>query len=55
MPSPEPYTPPPHRTPPPAKPTPKNLYTSPPLPIPIVSHEPSDVETEPPTLPPLPP
>jgi hypothetical protein len=53
-PPPVPYTPPPHRTTP--KPAPANsLYTSPPLPIPLVSHDPNEVETEPPTAPPLPP
>jgi hypothetical protein len=26
------------------------IYTSPPLPLPLVSHEPSDADTEPPTL-----
>jgi hypothetical protein len=55
-PPPEPYTPPPHRTTPkPATGSPRGIYTSPPLPIPLVSHGPNEVETEPPTLPPLPP
>jgi hypothetical protein len=50
-PPPAPYTPPPHRTTP--KPAPANsLYTSPPLPIPLVSHDPNEVETEAPTAPP---
>lgn len=53
MPSPQPYTPPPrHKTPAPAPTKAPTLYTSPPLPIPLVSHEPTEVETEPPTLPP---
>jgi hypothetical protein len=37
-------TPIPEVTPPP------HIYTSPPLPLPLVSHEPDDTETEPPTL-----
>ena len=53
MPPPQPYTPPPHRkTAAPAPTNPASIYTSPPLPIPLISHEPSEVETEPPTLPP---
>jgi hypothetical protein len=56
MPSPEPYTPPPHRnTPAPKATKAPSLYTSPPLPLPLVSHEPTEVETEPPSLPPMPP
>jgi hypothetical protein len=51
-----PYTPPPYRpTPIPEvtlKPLPpaRGIYTSPPLPIPLVSHDPGATETEPPTL-----
>lgn len=48
-----PYTPPPHRDTPAPEPTlaaPRSIYTSPPLPIPLVSHEPGASETEPPTL-----
>ena len=51
-----PYTPPPYRATPIPVPTFKpvapgrSLYTSPPLPIPLVSHEPGATETEPPTL-----
>jgi hypothetical protein len=29
---------------------PPHIYTSPPLPLPLVSHEPADTDTEPPTL-----
>lgn len=57
-----PTPPPPKYTPPPVvdTPTPRPVataaanavYTSPPLPIPLVSHEPGESETEPPTLPP---
>ena len=54
-------TPPPTPRPPPATPRPTPtaaptpvpppaIYTSPPLPIPLVSHEPGAAETEPPTL-----
>jgi hypothetical protein len=44
-------SPPPHRaTPIPEAPRPAHTYTSPPLPLPLVSHEPVDTETEPPTL-----
>ena len=48
----------PAATPPPAPrtalpaPTVKSVYTPPPLPIPIVSHDPNEVETEPPLPPP---
>jgi hypothetical protein len=42
----------PRPTPTPRPPEPPGIYTSPPLPIPIVSHEPGAAETEPPTLPP---
>jgi hypothetical protein len=34
------------------EPPPQSIYTSPPLPLPLVSHEPGTVETEPPTPPP---
>lgn len=49
------YTPPPYRPTPIPEPTfkplrPRSIYTSPPLPIPLVSHEPGATETEPPTL-----
>ena len=48
------YTPPPYTPPPVPKrtpaPPPQGVYTSPPLPIPIVSHAPGEIETEPPTL-----
>ena len=44
----QPLTPRPTPTPRPAQP--RGIYTSPPLPIPIVSHEPGATETEPPTL-----
>ncbi len=44
-------TPTPRATPIPEQPAP-SLYTSPPLPIPLVSHEPGAAETEPPTAPP---
>ena len=54
------YTPPPHRATPIPVPTvnvvPRGgIYTSPPLPIPLVSHEPTEVSTEPPapTQPPV--
>jgi hypothetical protein len=47
-------TPAPTPKPRPATPTPfptvRSIYTSPPLPIPLVSHEPGASETEPPTL-----
>jgi hypothetical protein len=46
-PTPRPPTPSPLRTPTP-EPTFKSVYTPPPLPIPIVSHDPNEVETEPP-------
>ncbi len=29
---------------------PRDIYTSPPLPVPLVSHDPSELSTEPPTL-----
>jgi hypothetical protein len=56
-PPPPPVTPTPRPTPTPrATPIPEqqppSLYTSPPLPIPLVSHEPGASETEPPTPPP---
>ena len=44
------YTPPPRRTTPVPVPTVGAIYTSPPLPIPLVSHNPGEVETEPPSL-----
>jgi hypothetical protein len=52
------YTPPPHRATPIPVPTvnaPHGIYTSPPLPIPIVSHDPNETSTEPPlvTAPPV--
>ena len=48
-------TPTPRRaTPIPVQPPPQSVYTSPPLPIPLVSHEPGAVETESPTVPPAP-
>jgi hypothetical protein len=49
------YTPPPRRTTPVPVPTVGAIYTSPPLPIPLVSHNPGEVETEPPSVPALPP
>jgi hypothetical protein len=50
-PAPPPPSAPPHRATPIPEPTlPAPLYTSPPLPLPLVSHEPVDTETEPPTL-----
>ena len=52
-PPPPPVTPTPRPTPRPVVPTVaplRSLYTSPPLPIPLVSHEPNAVDTEPPTL-----
>ena len=51
-PPPQPYTPPPHRDTPIPVPavTPHGLYTSPPLPVPLVSHDPNEVSTEAPTL-----
>ena len=54
-PPPPPETPRPKGTPTPPPAAPRGIYTSPPLPIPIVSHEPNAVETEPPSMPPLPP
>jgi hypothetical protein len=48
-PPPPPMTPRPTPSPTPA-PLPHVLYTSPPLPIPLISHEPGATETEPPTL-----
>ena len=50
---PQPYTPPPHRDTPipvPAVTPQRGIYTSPPLPIPLVSHDPSEASTEAPTL-----
>jgi hypothetical protein len=52
------YTPPPHRATPIPEPTiaaPRGIYTSPPLPIPIVSHDPNETSApeQPPTLPPV--
>jgi hypothetical protein len=47
-PPPAPLTPRPTTSPPPAPV--RGIYTSPPLPLPIVSHDPGAVETEPPTL-----
>lgn len=46
------YTPPPFKpeTPRPQPAAPHGLYTSPPLPLPLVSHAPGETETEPPTL-----
>jgi len=53
--------PPPPPTPAPRRATPipevtiapaSQIYTSPPLPMPLVSHAPGELETEPPTLPP---
>ena len=51
-PTPAPYVPPQKAlaTEPPAITAPKGIYTSPPLPFPLVSHDPSEVETEPPAL-----
>ena len=40
--------PPPARRTPTPQPTVKSIYTPPPLPIPLVSHDPSETETEPP-------
>ena len=51
-PPPPPVTPTPRPTPRPRAtpiPVPQSLYTSPPLPIPLVSHDPNAAETEPPT------
>ncbi|MBV8750791.1 MAG: hypothetical protein JO103_13885 [Candidatus Eremiobacteraeota bacterium] len=39
----------PKRTPTPPPQTPSGIYTSPPLPIPLVSHDPNEVETEAPS------
>ena len=50
-PPPPPMTPRPTPTPPPQQ-QPRGVYTSPPLPIPIVSHEPGAAETDSPMLPP---
>ena len=49
-PPPPPRTPTPRPTPSPPPTAAPGLYTSPPLPIPLVSHEPGATETEPPTL-----
>lgn len=51
-PTPAPYVPPKPaiRTAPPAITAPSGIYTSPPLPFPLVSHDPNEVETEPPQL-----
>jgi hypothetical protein len=45
------YTPPPHRATPipePTIPPVRGIYTSPPLPLPLVSHDPNETSTEPP-------
>jgi hypothetical protein len=45
-------TPTPTPRPPTAEPTIRAVYTSPPLAIPLASHDPNAIETEPPTVPP---
>ena len=49
-PTPRPTPPPTLTIPPPSAAGPGGIYTSPPLPLPLVSHNPGEVETEPPTL-----